>query len=61
MGWNAGWLFFGMEAYYLVVLDTKGDTYKQLEIMFQKKFSAKEFPSYVPNGTNDLKKGTFLP
>jgi len=59
MGGNIGWIFFGMAAIYFVVLyfdvpNTKGHTYEQLDIMFEKKVPGRQFSSYVIEGTSDL-------
>ncbi|CAG7556517.1 unnamed protein product [Fusarium equiseti] len=59
MGGNIGWIFFGMAAIYFVVLyfdvpNTKGHTYEQLDIMFQKKVPGRQFSSYVIEDIGDL-------
>ncbi|WAO94388.1 Maltose permease [Fusarium falciforme] len=51
MGGNIGWIFFGMSAVYLVILyfdvpNTRGRSYEELDLMFEKKLPAKRFSSY---------------
>ncbi|KAG8353142.1 hypothetical protein FVEN_g8801 [Fusarium venenatum] len=59
MGGNIGWIFFGMAAIYFVVLyfdvpDTKGRTYEELNLMFEKGVPARQFGSYRLDNANEL-------
>ncbi|KAM0207309.1 hypothetical protein ACHAQD_012101 [Fusarium lateritium] len=59
MGGNIGWIFFAMAAIYLVVLfldvpNTKGRTYEELDLMFEKKVPARQFGSYEFDSDNEL-------
>jgi MFS transporter, SP family, general alpha glucoside:H+ symporter len=54
LGGNIGWIFFGMGLIMLVVLyfdvpGTKNRTFEELDIMFEKKVSARRFEKYVLN------------
>ncbi|KAH6950958.1 general substrate transporter [Fusarium avenaceum] len=65
MGGNIGWIFFGMAAIYFVVLyfdvpETKGRTYGELDLMFEKKVPARQFASYESEGMNELEVSTSL-
>jgi MFS family permease len=66
MGGNIGWIFFGMAAIYFVILyldipETKGRTYGELDLMFEKKVSARQFASFKSEGINELEVSTSLP
>lgn len=51
LGGNIGWIFFGMGAIYLVLLffdvpGTKGRTFAELDIMFEKRVPGRRFEKY---------------
>lgn len=52
LGGNIGWIFFGMGSVYLVIVyfdvpGTKGRTFEQLDVMFEKRIPARKFEGYV--------------
>lgn len=66
MGGNLGWIFFGMAAIYFVVLyfdvpDTKGRTYQELDLMFEKGVPARQFGSHGLETEHPLAVPTSLP
>ncbi|USP78037.1 MFS general substrate transporter [Curvularia clavata] len=52
LGGNLGWIFFGIAVLHIALLyffvpGTKGRTYEELDLMFEKKLSARVFEKYV--------------
>ncbi|KAM0552371.1 hypothetical protein ACHAPJ_007931 [Fusarium lateritium] len=59
MGGNISWIFFGMAAIYLVVVyfdvpNTKGRTYEELDLMFEKRVLARQFGSFEFESEHEL-------
>jgi SP family general alpha glucoside:H+ symporter-like MFS transporter len=59
LGGNIGWIFFGMALVMLVVMffcipETKGRSFEELDIMFQKKIPTRAFKRFELEGTEVL-------
>ncbi|KAF5672021.1 maltose permease [Fusarium heterosporum] len=66
MGGNIGWIFFGMSVIYFVVLyfdvpETKGRSYMDLDLLFEKKVPSRHFASHMLDGNQELEGSTSLP
>jgi SP family general alpha glucoside:H+ symporter-like MFS transporter len=56
LGGNIGWIYFAMGLMMLVAVffgvpDTKGRSFEELDLLFEKKISARKFHSYQIGGT----------